>query len=269
MSQIQAAIFDWAGTMVDFGSRAPMGVFVEAFSKFQVPVTIEQARGPMGLPKRAHIASMLAEPAIAAAWARARGAAPTEADIDAVYDVFLPLNEAVAADYADLVPGALDTVAALKARGIRIGSTTGYTRSIIERILPVAKRQGYAPETVVCAGDLPAGRPTALMMFKCFVDLDVEAPWRAVKVDDTEPGIAEGIAAGAWTVGLSLSGNEVGFGPEELAAAPVAEVERRKAAAVAKLEGAGAHYVIDTVADLMPVIDDIEARIARGEKAWR
>jgi beta-phosphoglucomutase-like phosphatase (HAD superfamily) len=31
MGRFKAAVFDWAGTMIDFGSFAPMGVFVEAF----------------------------------------------------------------------------------------------------------------------------------------------------------------------------------------------------------------------------------------------
>jgi phosphonoacetaldehyde hydrolase len=48
MSRIQAVIFDWAGTMIDFGSFAPMGVFVEAFRKFGVEATIEEARAPDG-----------------------------------------------------------------------------------------------------------------------------------------------------------------------------------------------------------------------------
>ena len=80
----EAVIFDWAGTTVDFGSFAPMGVFVETFADFGIEVSIDEARAPMGLPKRAHIEAMLAVPRIAAAWRDARGAAPTLADVDAL-----------------------------------------------------------------------------------------------------------------------------------------------------------------------------------------
>jgi phosphonoacetaldehyde hydrolase len=250
MKRFKAVVFDWAGTMIDFGSFAPMGVFVEAFRRFGVDVTIAEARAPMGAPKRDHIKAMTTAPRIAAAWAARHGAAPTEADIDRVYEVFVPMNEQVVADHAALVPGAAEAVERLRAMGLKIGSTTGYTRSIMRRVLPVAAAQGYAPDNLVCADDLPEGRPGPLGMYKCFIDLRVYPPSAVVKVDDTEPGIAEGVAAGCLTVGVALSGNHVGRTPEELAAMPPAEVARLRAGAEAMLRAAGAAHVIDTVADL-------------------
>ncbi|MFN3615346.1 MAG: phosphonoacetaldehyde hydrolase, partial [Rubrimonas sp.] len=220
MARFKAVVFDWAGTTIDFGSFAPMGVFVKAFARFGVEVSIAEARAPMGAPKWDHIKSMLTAPRVAAEWARIHGAAPTDADVDAVYKVFVPMNEAVVADYATLVPGAAEAVAALRARGLKIGSTTGYTRSIMQRVLPVAAAQGYAPDNLVCADDLPEGRPGPLGMYQCFIDLRVHPPSAVIKVDDTEPGIAEGVAAGCVTVGVALSGNHVGRTPEELAALP-------------------------------------------------
>ena len=258
----KAVVFDWAGTMVDFGSFAPMGVFVRAFEKFGIDVTIADARKPMGAPKWDHIRAMLDDPDIAERWAGRHGAMPTDADVDRVYEVFVPMNEAVAADHAELVPGALETVNWLRARGMKIGSTTGYTRSIMERVLPVAAEQGYAPDNLVCADDLPEGRPGPLMMYKCLVDLAVYPPAAVIKVDDTEPGIAEGMAAGCVTVGVCLSGNEAGLTPEELAALPEAEVAAIRARATAKLRAAGAHHVIDTVADLPALIGRLEGGAA-------
>lgn len=258
----KAVVFDWAGTMVDFGSFAPMGVFVRAFEKFGIDVTIADARKPMGAPKWDHIRAMLNDPDIAERWAGRHGAAPTDADVDRVYEVFVPMNEAVAADHAELVPGALETVNWLRARAMKIGSTTGYTRSIMERVLPVAAEQGYAPDNLVCADDLPEGRPGPLMMYKCFVDLAVYPPAAVIKVDDTEPGIAEGIAAGCVTVGVCLSGNEAGLTPEELAALPEADLAAMRARVTARLKAAGAHHVIDTVADLPALIGRLESAAA-------
>ena len=103
MSKVKAVVFDWAGTMVDFGSFAPMGVFVETFKQFGIEVSVEEARGPMGMPKRDHIAAMIRSDRIADAWTKAYDGPPSEADIDKVYDVFVPMNEKVAADYAGLV----------------------------------------------------------------------------------------------------------------------------------------------------------------------
>jgi phosphonoacetaldehyde hydrolase len=265
MTQLKAIIFDWAGTMIDFGSRAPMGAFVEAYRRFDVPLSVAEARVPMGLPKRAHIAALMAEPSIAERWRVAHGALPDDAAIDAVYAVFVPLNTDVVADYADLIPGALAMAQAARARGLKIGSTTGYVRAIMDRLLPLSAAQGYVPDNLVCAGDLADGRPSPLMMYRCFADLGVYPPAAVVKVDDTEPGIAEGIAAGSWTVGVSVSGNCVGLSLPEWEATASDEQDRLRYAAAAKLRGAGAHYVIDSVADLSPVLDAIEARLARGE----
>jgi phosphonoacetaldehyde hydrolase len=67
-----------------------------------------------------------------------------------------------------------------------------------------------------------------------------------------------------WTVGLSLSGNEVGYSPAELAAAPADEVRERVARAEAKLRAAGAHHVIDSVKDLPQVLERIAADMRAG-----
>ena len=258
MSTFKAVVFDWAGTMIDFGSFAPMGVFVKAFAAFGIDVSIEQARAPMGKPKWDHIRQMMDDPDIAAKWTARYGKAPDNANVDEVFKVFVPMNEDVAAEYADLVPGAADVIAYLRGKGVKIGSTTGYTRSIMERVLPVAAAQGYRPDNLVCSDDLKEGRPGPLGMYQCFVDLAVYPPSAVIKVDDTEPGIAEGVAAGCVTVGLALSGNYAGKTPEELAAMPPEEVDRIRSHAAEKLKAAGADHVIDTVADLPALIERLE-----------
>ena len=86
MKHVKAVIFDWAGTVVDYGSLAPMGAFVETFGEFGVEISIDEARGPMGMAKRPHIAALMALPRVAAAWAARHGGPPGERDIDAVYE---------------------------------------------------------------------------------------------------------------------------------------------------------------------------------------
>nr|WP_321463122.1 phosphonoacetaldehyde hydrolase [uncultured Cohaesibacter sp.] len=257
MTKIKAVIFDWAGTLVDFGSFAPMGVFVKCFEQFGITATIEQARAPMGLPKWHHIRAMMDDEDIAAQWQAKYGHTPTDADVDEIYKIFVPMNEKVAADHADLVPGALETIAWLRARGIKIGSTTGYTRSIMEHVLPVVKAQGFVPDNLVCADDLAEGRPGPLGMYQSFVDLAVYPPSAVIKVDDTVPGLQEGVAAGCISVGLALSGNFVGKTPEELAAMPAHEVVKLRDAASKLLKQGGADHVIDTVADLPALIETL------------
>jgi phosphonoacetaldehyde hydrolase len=259
MKRFKAAVFDWAGTIVDYGSFAPMGAFQRAFAQFGIDVTVAEARAPMGKPKWDHVHALLATPRIAAQWQDKYGDAPTDADVDAIYAVFVPMNEQVAADYATLVPGAKEAVEALRAMGLKIGSTTGYTRSIMERVLPVAAAQGYVPDNLVCADDLPEGRPGPLGMYKCMVDLVAYPPAAIVKVDDTVPGIAEGVAAGCLTVGVALSGNAVGLTPDEVAALSAAEISARRDVAAKILFAAGADYVVDTVADLPALLRRLDA----------
>lgn len=254
-SQIKAVIFDWAGTMIDFGSFAPMAAFVEAFAAFNVSVSMDEARLPMGLPKWKHIEAMMLAPALAGRWQDVHGQRPGKQEIDAVYRVFVPLNEKIVAKYATLVPGAHETLAYLASRGIKVGSTTGYTRSIMAHVLPVAARQGYAPENVVASDDLVEGRPGPLGIYKSMVDLGVYPPSALVKVDDTEPGIGEGVAAGCLTVGVTLSGNYVGKTPDELAAMSEDEIAALRAHAAARLLSAGADHVIDSVADLPELLE--------------
>jgi phosphonoacetaldehyde hydrolase len=266
MERVKAVIFDWAGTVVDYGSLAPMGAFVETFGEFGVTIAIAEARGPMGMAKRPHIAAIMALPRVAKAWADRHGRAPTDADIDAVYAAFVPKNLAVAARYATLIPGAAEVVAELRSKGIRIGSSTGYTREIMAEILPVAASQGFKPDSLVCTGDTPDGRPTPFMLYQTLLDLKVWPAWSVIKVDDTEVGIAEGVNGGAWTVGVSVSGNCFGLSREDAAALTATDFQQRRGVAVKTLERAGAHYVIDSVADLTPIVQKIEERLARGER---
>ena len=119
-------------------------------------------------------------------------ARPTDGDIDSVYEIFVPRNKSVAAEYATLIDGAAEVAKALRADGVKIGSTTGYTRDIMAEITPVAARQGFEPDSLVCTGDTPDGRPTPFMLYRTLLDLGVWPAWSAVKVDDTEVGIAEG-----------------------------------------------------------------------------
>ncbi|SMC91002.1 phosphonoacetaldehyde hydrolase [Fulvimarina manganoxydans] len=255
MDTIKAVVFDWAGTVIDFGSFAPMGAFIETFSGFGVDVQIADARKPMGLPKRDHIAQMLAEPHIAERWKKAQGKKPDDDAVTRVYEHFVPKNIDVVSAYCDLVPGAAETFDWLKSQGIKVGSTTGYTRAIMEKVLPLAKSQGFAPENCVCADDLAIGRPTPMGMYRCFLDLGVWPAGAVVKVDDTEPGIAEGASAGCITVGVALSGNEAGLSFAEFEALEDAERRAIRERVGAKLKAAGAHHVIDTVADLPALLE--------------
>jgi phosphonoacetaldehyde hydrolase len=261
---VQAVIFDWAGTTVDYGSRAPAGVFVEVFARKGVPVTVEEARIPMGMHKRDHIRTMIQMPAVARRWEESLGQPPTEEDIDELFAAFIPLQLDVLADYSELIPGVLETQAALREMGIKIGSNTGYNREMTDMLLAAAGEHGYQPDATVCAEEVPTGRPAPWMAFRLAEQLGVYPTEAIVKVGDTIADIEEGLNAGMWSVGVAKTGNELGLSEAEVNALGTGELAARLEKAHQRMAAAGAHYVVDGVEDIPGVLEQINARLARA-----
>jgi phosphonoacetaldehyde hydrolase len=259
-------VLDWAGTVVDFGSRSPIEAFRRAFDSIGLPVHIEEVRQPMGMAKRDHIANMLAMPRIADAYAGLFGHAAGEADIDALYERFLPFQAEAITDNSTLIPGALDTMRDLRRRGMKIGSSTGYPRPLMAPLIDAAAAQGYTPDMVLCAGDTPQGRPSPMMVYKILYDLELWPASACVKAGDTVADIDEGRNAGLWTVGCAVTGNEVGLSAEEWEALPAVEQDGYRRLATDRLLAAGAHIVIDGIHDLPAALDVIEERRRTGER---
>jgi phosphonoacetaldehyde hydrolase len=264
--KIQAVLLDWAGTTMDYGCMAPAVVFIEVFKRMGVPITIEEARAPMGAHKRVHIQKITQLDSVRKRWEEKHGRAPTEADVDKMFEDFVPLQVKCLSDYSELIPGTLETVKAMRDRGYKIGSTTGYNTEMMEVNLRDAKKQGYEPDSTVCASDVPQARPYPFMCLQNMINLGVSPVEACVKIDDTRPGIEEGLNAGMWTIGLAVSGNEIGLPLNEVKKLPKAEFEAKRSAAYTRMYQTGAHYVVDSIADVMPCLDDIEARLARGER---
>jgi phosphonoacetaldehyde hydrolase len=226
----------------------------------------DEARGPMGTEKREHIRQLRTLPRIATAWRDLYGESPDEAAIDRLYQEFVPLQVAVLRDSAQLVPRCREVVDALRGRGVRIGANTGYNREMLDALAEAAAVQGYRPDSSVCATEVPRGRPFPHMSLKNAIELEVETVHACVKVDDTVPGIEEGLNAGMWTIAVAVSGNEVGLALDDWEALTPTEQQRRRVAAYSQLRASGAHYVMDTIADLLPYIERIERRLACGER---
>jgi len=263
---VKAVILDWAGTVLDFGCMAPAVVFMEVFRREGVPITLQEARVPMGAHKRVHIERISRIESVAERWAEVHGGDCTEADVDRMFANFVPLQLDCLGDYADLIPGMLDVAENLRQRGIKIGSTSGYTKQMMDVLLREAESRGYVPDASICASEVPAGRPMPFMCLRNVIELGVSPVEACVKVDDTILGIEEGLNAGMWTVGLAVSGNEVGMPLAEYEAlSPEARAFKRDRAYL-RMQRSGAHFVIDTVADLIPCLDDIESALGRGER---
>lgn len=265
VGSLTGIILDWAGTTVDYGCHAPVTVFRAVFEQRGVQITTEQARAPMGLEKKDHIRTIARMPPVAQQWQDVHGQPWTEADIDAMYHSFTPLQLEVLADHANLVPGVLDVVADCRARNLKIGSTTGYSRVMMNVLLPEAANRGYTPDACVCPEEVPAGRPFPWMCYQNAMQLGTYPLATMVKVGDTLPDIAEGLNAGMWTVGITKTGNELGLAETEVAKLPAQELAQRLTEIEQRMRQAGAHFVLETIADLPPVLDEIESRLRRGE----
>jgi phosphonoacetaldehyde hydrolase len=262
---LRAAIFDWAGTTVDYGCQAPTTVFVEAFAQRDVKITPQEARGPMGMHKLDHMRAIAHLPAVAQRWQAVHGRPPDESDVQAMYEQFIPLQIQRIAQHADVIPGCADTIALLRQRGIKIGSSTGYDRQMMQILVPAARDGGFEPDCVVCSSDVSVGRPAPWMAIENARQLGVYPLSAVVKIDDTVPGIEAGLNAGMWTIAVAKTGNEVGLTRREVADLPPDELHKRVDAASRRLSQAGAHYVVDGVDSLLPCIDAIEQRLAAGE----
>ncbi len=266
--RVQAVVLDWSGTTVDAYVVAPTVTFVEVFRRRGVEISMEEARGPMGLRKDLHIQALTETPAIARRWESTLGAPPTDADVAAMFAEFVPLQLACLRDYATLLPGVADVVRRLQARGVKIGSTTGFTRAMADVLEEEAAKQGYRPDASVAGDEVIHGaRPAPHMLYRNLDLLGVSDIRTVVKVDDTASGIGEAQNGGCWGVGVARFSNYMNVDtPEQGSSMPQAETERRLARSRSTLREAGAHYVIDSLAEIEPVIDDIDARLERGER---
>jgi phosphonoacetaldehyde hydrolase len=259
MSRIKAVIFDWAGTTVDFGSFAPVDAFAAAFEAFGVKPTMAEIRAPMGLPKRAHIERMLEGGRLSSLWLKKHGSPHGPDDIDGIYARFEPALYDVLEKYAGPLPGVVDTVRKLRWMGVAIGSTTGYTRAMMDVITPLAARAGYAPDALVCPDDVGgAGRPYPYMLWRNLETLGVESIARALKVGDTTADMREGKNAGCITVGVVRGSSMLGLSEPEYETAGSAERTAMSDETRRRYAEAGADHVIDEITELPGLIRRIE-----------
>ncbi len=262
---IQAVLFDWAGTTVDYGSRAPVQVFLEIFRRIGIDITEAEARGPMGQAKREHIASVMALPRIQSQWKQRFGSNPClTKDVDKLYADFLPLQLSVLSKGSNVIPGIPQLIDALRSQGIKIGSSTGYTRALMEAVIPNAREQGYSPDVVLCSDEVPAGRPMPWLNWRACEALGVYPPASVVVVDDTPIGIQAARNAGMWCVGITMTGNGLGLSQSDAEALPPTELNARLQSLDAQYQAAGAHFVLRSAADLLPVLAEINAKVSQG-----
>jgi phosphonoacetaldehyde hydrolase len=264
-SPIPAVFMDWAGTVVDHGSVAPVKALEDVFASAGVSLSRPTIRRYMGLAKKDHVRRLLHEPDVAQRWKELYGADPVETDVDRLYALFAPQMMDVLTDYAQVISGVPETVSQLRSRGIKVAGTTGYTRPMLDTLERLAAEQGYVTDASASPEDVGGGRPLPWMCYRLAIDLRIYPLSACIKIGDTESDVFEGRNAGMWTIGITRSGNAVGLTEQEWKMTDAAKQKLLIARAGTELMSAGAHYTAESVAHVMPVLEEIEARILRGE----
>jgi len=262
--RVQTVVFDWAGTLVDFGSFAPTQVLVQAFASMDLTLTLAQARGPMGMGKWEHIRALCALPDITQQFKALYQRDPTDEDVTAIYERFLPLQEQRVADYSDIIPGAKETLAWLRAQSVQIGSCSGYPRRILSQVVRQSELAGLTVDCHVATDEVRSSRPWPGMLLRNMTELGTLDVRSCVKVDDTPVGILEGHHAGTWTVALLMSGNACGLTFAEFDSLPEHQKTDIRTQAMQTFLPAAPHFCIDTIAQLPAIITSINASLRRG-----
>ena len=259
--QIECVIMDWAGTAVDFGCFAPVNAFIKAFGEIDVDVTAEEVRIPMGMAKIEHIRQLLAMERVNHVFTNIHQRKWTENDVIKLNSSFEKYLFETLTDYTNPMPYVIETINALKQKHIKIGSTTGYTRAMMDVVEPAARAKGYSPDNCVTPDGLPKGRPAPFMIFKNMIDLNVQNTDLVVKVGDTIEDVREGVNAKVWTIGTIIGSSELGLSETEICEIPETVLQAKAAAVRYKMTEAGARYVINTIKELPAIIEIINANL--------
>ena len=261
MNKIKGLIMDWAGTAVDYGCFAPVAAFVDCFKAIGAPVTVGETRAHMGMTKIEEIRALVAIGHVREDFKAKYGRDYGEQDVQECYMRFQASLFAILEEYSMPIPGVVSTVADLKAAGIKVGSTTGYTDKMMDIVIPAAARHGYRTDCCVTSDGLPGGRPKPYMIYQNMCRLDIPSPRQVVKVGDTIADIKEGVNAGTWSVGIIMGSNELALTEDEVNEMPADRLKSMMKDMRMRMYAAGADYVIDTIDELPALIECINKRM--------
>ena len=262
---IQAVILDWGGTVLDHGCCDAVGAMRAAMHEAGVEPTEGDLRRKMGVSKLEQIRGLFESERVREEWVARHKAAIDEAGLLTLRDRYTAL--ALATRQRDLLPGVMPLHEFLRQLGVVVATTTSQERPVMEQMLEMAARQGFHPAASACPDDTGMGRPAPYMCYQIATRLRLHPLGACVKVGDTVADMEEGRNAGMWTIGVAETGNEVGLDLSALATLPAPERRLRVANGRTRLKSAGAHFVVDTLPDCLPVLERIQGQLLRGTLA--
>jgi phosphonoacetaldehyde hydrolase len=259
--QIECVILDWAGTTVDFGCFAPVNAFLKAFEEISIGISTTEVRIPMGMAKIEHIRQLLRMDRINNEFQNTHHRDWNEEDVVKLNRSFEKYLFATLTDYATPIPQVIETVDLLRQKGIKIGSTTCYTRAMMDVVEPSARAKGYFPDNCITPDGLPKGRPAPFMIYRNMIDLNIQDTDCIIKIGDTIEDIREGLNAKVWTIGIVVGSSELALSETDVNNMPKTELNDAIAGVRRKMTEAGSHYVINTMNELPGIIEQINSQL--------
>lgn len=251
----EGIIFDWAGTTVDYGCMTPVKAFDEAFEYFGIKPTLEEIRKPMGMLKIDHVRTMLKMQRISNLWQAKYQRPWNETDVKNIYELSEKKIFEVLDKYTNIKPHVLEVMIEIRKKGLKVGSTTGYTSEMMEIVTNRAKQQGYTPDFWVTPDKVNSkGRPYPYMIFRNMEALELNDVRKVLKVGDTISDIQEGLNAGVDTVGIIEGSSLMGFTQEEYEALSMDERDKVDLKVVSEYQDAGAKYIIRDIRGLLDLL---------------
>lgn len=251
----EGIIFDWAGTTVDYGCMAPVRAFDEAFKSFGIEPTMEEIRKPMGMLKVDHVRTMLKMERINNLWKEKYNRDWTEDDVQKIYEISERKIFEVLDKYTDIKPHVLETIIEIRNKGLKIGSTTGYTSDMMKIVTDRAKQQGYTPDFWISPDMVNSkGRPYPYMIFRNMEALELISVDKVLKVGDTIADIKEGVNAGIDTVGIIEGSSLMGLSQEEYEALSEDKKNAMDLKVVSAYQDAGTKYIIRDISGLLDIL---------------
>lgn len=259
MKKIEAVIFDWAGTLVDYGCMASAITYKEIFKEYGVTLKNQDVRNGMGLDKVDHVRKILSIDHVAEQWLKNTGMEPNEGDVREINRKFEKGIINNFEKYTEPKEYVKVTIDQLRMQGIRIGSTTSYTHEMADVLMKLTKKNDILIDLVINSQDTNGlGRPYPYMIFKNMERLGISSVKNVVKVGDTVNDIKEGVNAGVYSIGITDGSSEMGLSYDEFEALSEAEKEERRNVVRERFKRAGAFYVMNNVKSLPYIINAIQ-----------
>jgi len=196
MQNIALVVFDMAGTTIEDSGQVPEA-FTTVLHQHGIEISDDALRAVRGASKRDAIRHFVAQHHVA----------DVEAQTDKIYNDFRDyLARLFNAGGVKPMPGAAETFAWLRARGIKIALNTGFDRPTTDLIIEAVGWGNGVADAIVCGDDVKLGRPAPYLIFRSMEATGVTSVHEVMCVGDTVLDLQAGRNAGARYVVGVLSG---------------------------------------------------------------